>query len=80
MTLVEKLGKVQDYLNGEGKEEFLDYYAAEHYTGPIMIVENDEIATLHLTKGHIDEITEGKPDQELDNYLGIGEKVGYGTI
>lgn len=72
MTLVEKLGKVQDYLNGEGKEEFLDYYAAEHYTGPIMIVENDEIATLHLTKGHIDEITEGKPDQELDNYLGIG--------
>ncbi|UUX35078.1 alpha/beta fold hydrolase [Fundicoccus culcitae] len=77
MKLIDNLEKVQDFLNGNGSEEFLGYYAAEHYTGPIMIIEDDEVATLHLTNGHIDEITVGKPDADENTYIGVG---GEGRI
>lgn len=72
MTLVNKLETVKDYLNGEGSEEFLGYYAAEHYTGYIMLVEDDETASLKLENGKITEIFEGKPDAPEDSYIGLG--------
>jgi len=56
MKMIERLEKVKEYLNGPGAPLFLDYYAAEHYTGYITIKEDSEIGYLKLNKGHIDEV------------------------
>jgi len=74
MTLLENLKKVQEFLNNEGSEEFKGYYAAEHYNGPIYIVEGDEEAHLVIEEGKITDVVEGKPEADEDTYIGVGGK------
>ncbi|MBQ6482344.1 MAG: alpha/beta hydrolase [Anaerolineaceae bacterium] len=56
MTMLERLQKVQEILNGPEAAKFCDYYSAEHYNGYITLKEDDDIGYLKITAGHIDEV------------------------
>lgn len=71
MDMIERLKKVQEYLNGSEKEKFLGYYYAEHYTGNLCIVEEGEVGCLHLTNGHVDKVSIGWPE-ESEQMIGVG--------
>ena len=71
MTMLERLQKVRDYLNGSESERFLDYYCAEHYTGAVCIIEGDDIGTLFLDCGHITDCQLGWPSKDVQ-MIGVG--------
>ena len=73
MTMLERLEKVQTYLNGTEREQFLGYYCAEHYTGCLCIVEDDDVGTLYLDKGHITKCALGWPADDIP-MIGVGGK------
>ena len=71
MTMLERLQKVQEYLNGTESAKFLDYYYAEHYSGYLCIVEDEDVGCLHLVNGKVDNVSVGWPENG-EQMIGVG--------
>lgn len=71
MTMLEKLQKVRQYLNGPERRKFLDYYYAEHFTGCLCIVEDEDVGALYLEKGEVVDCRLGWPGPDVQ-MIGVG--------
>lgn len=69
--MIDKLKKVQEYLNGPEAERFLDYYCAEHFNGCITLTEDGETGTLYFDKGHVTKVEPGEAPDGIE-VIGVG--------
>lgn len=59
--MIKKLKKVQEYLEGDYKAEFMGRRSGEFYTGSMTIIEDGCAGTMYFDKGVVTGIAEGEP-------------------
>lgn len=73
--MLERLKKLQMYLNGSESERFLDYYAARFFTGSVTFAEDEMIGTLYLDQGYVTRVEEGEPEGGVDLAMGLTKEM-----
>ena len=64
--MMEKLKKLQEYINGSEAEEFLEYYYGKFFTGSMTFIEDGEPGTLYFDKGHVYKVESAIPLEGVD--------------
>lgn len=66
MLTLEKMQQLQEAINGEEAEKFLNFYYGKFFSGDITLTEDDTVFTLSFHNGKLIAIEEGLPNSGLD--------------
>lgn len=66
MLTLEKMQQLQELINGEEADKFLNFYYGKFFSGDISLTEDDTTYTLSFHKGKLIDIEEGMPNTGLD--------------
>ena len=74
--MLERMAKLQEYINGPYGDSFREYYYGKYFTGSMTFAEDSDIGTIYLEKGKVTSIALGAPADGIDIGL-IGTKKGW---